>query len=264
MHKRKPLIVFATLLATLPLAILPGHGAADECLGGPDRRAPEGSHWYYHLDRETHRKCWYLGQQGAKVRHVVTPKPDRVGKPSAAEKAVEPPAVASTVAVAETAQDPTPRWSDLTKPAEAFDTAPTRMSTPVVDVQLAALPDPAESTAPASAPVAQAAAVKPAVVSSKPMLALLGAALTLAAIIGRAIFRHAEAPRLFRRDVLDHVTPRWDVPVADDRMAPAAMRQDRRLHPDDIRRDPAAAAHRDDDIEAMLRRLHSDWERVAA
>ena len=33
---------------------------ADDCLAQPSSSAPEGSHWYYHTDRTTQRKCWYL------------------------------------------------------------------------------------------------------------------------------------------------------------------------------------------------------------
>src|SRR5262249_24455591 len=33
---------------------------ADDCLAQPRPRAPEGSHWYFHTDRATQRKCWYL------------------------------------------------------------------------------------------------------------------------------------------------------------------------------------------------------------
>ncbi len=34
-------------------------GAAD-CHAEPQSDAPEGSHWYYHMDRGQHRKCWHL------------------------------------------------------------------------------------------------------------------------------------------------------------------------------------------------------------
>jgi hypothetical protein len=35
-------------------------GAAVECITEPKFDPPEGSHWYYHIDRATDRKCWYL------------------------------------------------------------------------------------------------------------------------------------------------------------------------------------------------------------
>jgi hypothetical protein len=34
--------------------------AAADCLTEPNRDAPSGQHWYYHLDHGTDRKCWYL------------------------------------------------------------------------------------------------------------------------------------------------------------------------------------------------------------
>ena len=33
---------------------------ADDCLAEPNSPAPAGSRWYYHMDRATQRKCWYL------------------------------------------------------------------------------------------------------------------------------------------------------------------------------------------------------------
>src|SRR4029078_3550442 len=36
---------------------------ARECLSRPNKAAPDGSHWWYRIDRSTHRRCWYLGQQ---------------------------------------------------------------------------------------------------------------------------------------------------------------------------------------------------------
>src|SRR5215471_4581778 len=33
---------------------------ADDCLAEPNSPAPAGSHWHYHMDRATQRKCWYL------------------------------------------------------------------------------------------------------------------------------------------------------------------------------------------------------------
>jgi hypothetical protein len=34
--------------------------AADDCLAAPNRPPATGGHWYYHLDRASDRKCWYL------------------------------------------------------------------------------------------------------------------------------------------------------------------------------------------------------------
>jgi hypothetical protein len=34
--------------------------SATKCVEAPVGLASEGGHWFYHLDRETHRKCWYV------------------------------------------------------------------------------------------------------------------------------------------------------------------------------------------------------------
>jgi hypothetical protein len=38
----------------------PGAARAYDCLTQPNSSAPAGSRWYYHTDRATQRKCWYL------------------------------------------------------------------------------------------------------------------------------------------------------------------------------------------------------------
>ena len=61
--------IFASLLAGTPLTTV-SHGAvpaADDCLSKPKGLAPEGSHWYYRIDRATKRHCWYLGDQREKL-----------------------------------------------------------------------------------------------------------------------------------------------------------------------------------------------------
>lgn len=53
--------IFASFLASAPVAILaPGAEAAGECILAPKVPGPEGSHWYYRVDRMTKRHCWYL------------------------------------------------------------------------------------------------------------------------------------------------------------------------------------------------------------
>lgn len=54
-------VAFVGLFATaiMPSASTQAHAAAN-CLEGPDRPPAPGGHWYYHLDRVSNRKCWYL------------------------------------------------------------------------------------------------------------------------------------------------------------------------------------------------------------
>src|SRR6516225_2055997 len=49
-------------LAAVNVTVNPSR-AGDDCLAGPNTAAPQGSHWYYRLDRLTHRQCWYLGPE---------------------------------------------------------------------------------------------------------------------------------------------------------------------------------------------------------
>ena len=66
-----PAVVAAFLLA-LAIAILPNGSAraADECVAAPNSQAPQGSHWYYRIDHENQRKCWYARPEGVKVRNA--------------------------------------------------------------------------------------------------------------------------------------------------------------------------------------------------
>jgi hypothetical protein len=49
--------------------------AADDCLAGPNRQATPGAHWYYRIDRATHRRCWYLKQPATEAPAVAAPQP---------------------------------------------------------------------------------------------------------------------------------------------------------------------------------------------
>lgn len=40
------------------------HDATTSCLEAPAGPAPQGRRWYYRLDRETQRKCWYVRARG--------------------------------------------------------------------------------------------------------------------------------------------------------------------------------------------------------
>jgi hypothetical protein len=51
----------ATLLVwSVSVGALTTTARADDCLAEPNSPAPAGSHWYFHLDRTTQRKCWYI------------------------------------------------------------------------------------------------------------------------------------------------------------------------------------------------------------
>jgi hypothetical protein len=62
-------VVLAASVVAISLGATTGD-AADECLSGPKGTAPQGSHWYYRVERSSGRHCWYLGSEGQKVRSV--------------------------------------------------------------------------------------------------------------------------------------------------------------------------------------------------
>lgn len=64
--------VFLAAVTLLPTAAR----AAADCRGNPAGVAPNGKHWYYHLNRVTQQKCWYLGMKRSTVR-VAARKPVR-------------------------------------------------------------------------------------------------------------------------------------------------------------------------------------------
>ncbi len=48
--------------------------AADECKVKPNAPPPHGEHWYYRIDRDAKRQCWYLAPQGIRVQKDATEK----------------------------------------------------------------------------------------------------------------------------------------------------------------------------------------------
>src|SRR5262245_138208 len=61
-------IVVAAVSLTARTSIAQRAAADDECITKPNATPPQGSHWYYRLDRATRKQCWYLGPEGEKVR----------------------------------------------------------------------------------------------------------------------------------------------------------------------------------------------------
>jgi hypothetical protein len=174
--------------------------AGDDCLAAPNAGAAQGSHWYYRLDRATHRKCWYVGPQGAKVRRAATATP-----PASARAPAAPPSVApAPVDVPAPASAPAPAAAVAAAPDAAFSSRwPDRpnatdviANTPAPDAGQSAAPaarvpdriaaravtTTAEPAPPAAQP--QQAESPPAVADERPSLpaALAGVAVLLAAV----------------------------------------------------------------------------------
>jgi hypothetical protein len=74
----KSITCVLAMLAMLFIALTPRAGGAesagDDCVAKPNSAAPQGSHWYYRVDRAANRRCWFLGPEGLKVRRAESPK----------------------------------------------------------------------------------------------------------------------------------------------------------------------------------------------
>jgi hypothetical protein len=93
----KPAVsAIAVLAAAFSLPLLAPHSAAnaDTCLTAPNKQAPQGSHWYYRLERPSMRKCWRLVQKDQKeqraAKQVTPPQGDDDPEEAAAAPADRP------------------------------------------------------------------------------------------------------------------------------------------------------------------------------
>lgn len=131
--------IFASALAGASLAAA-SHDvarAADDCLAAPKGETPEGSHWYYRIDRVSKRHCWYLRGEGEKLSQTAEPNPSAAAKPAAS---TAPSAMQRSVAEAHaelpalTAIEP-PRRKDGPAPAAPANPAPNQDSAAGADDQ---------------------------------------------------------------------------------------------------------------------------------
>src|SRR5579884_3513791 len=53
-------VMAAVLVASLSAICFLDAARAEDCLAAPNGPAPQGSHWYYRIDRAKQRKCWYV------------------------------------------------------------------------------------------------------------------------------------------------------------------------------------------------------------
>lgn len=85
------------------------NAAADACQASPKGAAPQGKHWYYHLDRSSGRKCWYLGQAGLKTTASSAAAKHKAAKPAPAENSEADTAPSTQQDAAEAAPQPAPK-----------------------------------------------------------------------------------------------------------------------------------------------------------
>jgi hypothetical protein len=136
--------ILAIWLATICLTVQTSR-AQIECLAKPNAVAPQGSHWYYRLDRATRRQCWYLAAAGTRV---LQPRPQHAApnpRQAAPTTISQVPELGLVEAVtpgrrakapsgrADVEEDDAPatlatRWSGFSKPAVSFGPTPASMS----------------------------------------------------------------------------------------------------------------------------------------
>jgi hypothetical protein len=223
------------------LTATPGNAAAaeDECLSSPKGETPQGSHWYYRIDRSSKRQCWYLRDKDEKSANTAPPKlkpvpskTDTAMQPSIADAHAElPPQTRSVQPIRED------RPAAMTSPNAALSDADKAAQPPVAETQSSVVtsrwmdqsnafavtnPDPSASPAPTepSTVVADASAVPQTQPSLPPaarqftaadlssetpthsvqmLLAAIIGALALAGVMGRLIFNFVGTRRRAKR-----------------------------------------------------------------
>ena len=97
---------------------------ADDCLAEPNSSAPAGSHWYYHLDKTTQRKCWYIRatDQPAQPAAAEATSDGASLSPAPPISAEEPAAASANIPISINPADstaPSPRIKERVKPQRA-------------------------------------------------------------------------------------------------------------------------------------------------
>jgi len=133
--------IFAGVLAGVSLAGVSHNAAraADDCLAAPKDETPEGSHWYYRIDRATKRHCWYLRAEGEKLSQTAPANASGSAKPAASIAA--PPMQRS---VADAHAELTPQTS-IEPPKRNDGPIPAKPADPAVSEDSAQGPDPQQS-----------------------------------------------------------------------------------------------------------------------
>jgi hypothetical protein len=254
--------ILASFLANAPLTTISSStaSAADDCLSGPKDQTPQGSHWFYRLERGTKRHCWYLRDENDKLSQTaptnilpavkpVSPNPETTAQRSLADARAElplpqtrfdpPPAVNAGQRMAAPAVNAVSPDSNQSVAAPDASPRPSLIASRWPDPSTVNAPaDPGPATTdnsdantqvdvaaapPAIAPVPLATADVSSIKQPVPMQTLLLVvigALALAGLIGNVIFRFGSRRRNSRRQMRGSRRVNWDS-VAIDRPSQA-------------------------------------------
>src|SRR6202165_4102811 len=289
--------IFASLLAAIALTTV-SHGAepaADECLSGPKGQAPQGSHWYYRVDRASKRHCWYIGeereklsraapQNSASTANPVSPRKETAAQRPIADARAELPSPQTRVE--QETSIPTRQWSPATtanaasvensQPANAWDAnaQPSVVTSRWPEPSgVSSSANPAPTTGNSGAPVQSnsAAAPPPAVGaitfaaadpaserqsgSLQMLLIVMMGALALAGLMGSAVFRFGSMRQAGGRQTRGDRRAIWDSPDTDRPPPLACPGADVSMRSVDIPRELRQADDPNDRIAAMLAQL---------
>jgi hypothetical protein len=124
---RMNLFVAAIFMILFAEAFLAGRAsrAAEDCISEPNAAAPEGSHWYYRVDRTTQQKCWHLRPEGIKGSPRTQQATSAVRPPPSTKPVLQPIAqmAAVTAPVAAPTGEAKPAEDDFTVPVSSIETS---------------------------------------------------------------------------------------------------------------------------------------------
>ncbi len=287
--------IVASLLAGTPLTTV-SHSAvpaANDCLSKPKGQAPEGSHWYYRVDRTSKRHCWYLGDEREKLSRARPQDSTPIADPALPQKS---PATQRPVADARAElslpqtrveqETNVPIWQRLPAPAANAAGVENGQAANVPDAKTQRSviawrwPDPSgvsSSVSPApmtsnsgepaqlnseQAPLPAATTSAAADVSSEKqsgsvqmLLLVMMGALVLAGVMGSAIFRLGSMRQAGRRQIRSDRRAIWDSVDTDRPAPPAYPRAEASMRRLDIPRELRHADDRNGRITEILARL---------
>jgi hypothetical protein len=235
--------IFASLLAGAPLtAVTHSAAQAADCLLAPTGAPREGGHWYYRIDHATQRHCWYVrdeeklsqaapGDSSAPANPVLPQKPTAAQR-SIADAHAELPLPQTRLEPASVANVP---WPSATPADTSANTGVANTQSSLVATRWpgqsdAGSPNTPESTAagPAANAPSNPKVLLPAAVAAVPLaaadissksrlgsipmlLTVIMGALSLAAVMGGAIFGFGGTRRIDQPEIRSRRRVNWDL-----------------------------------------------------
>ena len=111
-------VVAALFISGVHLGV-PDSARADDCLTAPNSSAPQGSHWYYHTDRTSQRKCWHFRAPGEPAQDATAQATSEAAP--AAQSPSMPAPFGSTPATPSPSVDTAPVWPQVPQSASTTD-----------------------------------------------------------------------------------------------------------------------------------------------